>query len=199
MMKKILCLLTAFVVFSTLLKAQDETAPEERGFNRNRIFLGTSLNLGLSNRYFNIGLNPEIGYSLNNWLDVGFAFNVNQYSQSASDFDNIKYSNFNYGGGAFLRVWPLPFLHLQIQPEQNWINSTRTNTATNETFKYKLNASSLLAGIGYGSREIGSRFSHFTIMIDLNQAFSSPYRDQFGDPQPVFRGGFGVYLNAKKK
>jgi len=171
------------------LKAQLEAPEKPVGFDPARVFIGTSLNLGLSNRFFNLGLNPEVGYSLNNWLDIGVAMNLNYYSQSATGFNTIKYKNFNFGGGAFLRVWPISFLHLQIQPDVN----------TGQTFKYKLQAPSMLAGIGYGTREIGNRFSHFTIMIDLNQAINSPYRDQFGDPQPVFRGGFGMYLNARKR
>ncbi|MBT9483717.1 hypothetical protein [Sediminibacterium sp.] len=181
------------------LKAQLEAPEKPVGFDPARVFIGTSLNLGLSNRFFNLGLNPEVGYSLNNWLDIGVAMNLNYYSQSATGFNTIKYKNINFGGGAFLRVWPISFLHLQIQPEYNWISSSQTDVNTGQTFKYKLQAPSMLAGIGYGTREIGNRFSHFTIMIDLNQAINSPYRDQFGDPQPVFRGGFGMYLNARKR
>ena len=184
----------------TNLTAQIETPEKPIGFDRSRVFIGSSLNLGLSNRFFNLGLNPQIGYSLNNWIDVGVAVNLNYYSQSASDFDPFKYKNFNYGGGAFLRVWPINFLHLQIQPEYNWISSSQTDAFTGQSYRLKFQAPSLLAGIGYGSREIGSRMSHFTIMIDLNQAINSPYRNGIaGDPQPIFRGGFGFYLNPKKR
>ncbi len=184
----------------TNLTAQIETPEKPIGFDRSRVFIGSSLNLGLSNRFFNLGLNPQIGYSLNSWVDIGVAVNLNYYSQSASDFDPFKYKNFNYGGGAFLRVWPINFLHLQIQPEYNWISSSQTDAFTGQSYRLKFQAPSLLAGIGYGSREIGSRMSHFTIMIDLNQAINSPYRNGIaGDPQPIFRGGFGFYLNPKKR
>lgn len=184
----------------TNLSAQMEAPEKPIAFDQSRVFIGTSLNLGLSNRFFNLGLNPQIGYSLNNWIDVGVAVNLNYYSQSASDFDPFKYKNFNYGGGAFLRVWPINFLHLQIQPEYNWISSSQTDAFTGQSYRLKFQAPSLLAGIGYGSREIGSRLSHFTIMIDLNQAVNSPYRNGIaGDPQPIFRGGFGFYLNPKKR
>jgi len=196
MMKKLLCVFIASVFFIGIGFAQ-ETAPETvKGFDRNRVFIGSSVNLGLSNNFFNLGVNPEIGYSLNNWLDAGVVINFNYYTQSGNFY---KDKNLNYGGGAFLRVWPLPFLHLQIQPEYNWISSDRNYSNGNPIEKFRYQAPSLLGGIGYGSRVVGSRFSHFTIMIDLNQALSSPYRDQFGDPQPVFRGGFGFYLNPKKK
>ncbi|BDQ10908.1 hypothetical protein [Sediminibacterium sp. TEGAF015] len=170
------------------------------GFDRSRIFIGSSLNLGISNRFFNVGVNPTIGYSLNNWVDVGVAMNFNYASQNASVFNSYKYKNFNYGGGAFLRFWPVSFLHLQIQPEYNWISSSRTDPVSGQTTRLQLQAPSMLAGIGYGSREIGRQLSYFTIMIDLNQAVNSPYRDGIaGDPQPIFRGGLGFYLNSKKK
>ncbi len=170
------------------------------GFDRSRVFIGSSLNLGISNRFFNVGVNPTIGYSLNNWVDVGVAMNFNYASQNASVFNSYKYKNFNYGGGAFLRVWPVSFLHLQIQPEYNWISSSRTDPVSGQTTRLQLQAPSMLAGIGYGSREIGRQLSYFTIMIDLNQAVNSPYRDGIaGDPQPIFRGGLGFYLNSKKK
>ena len=89
-------------------------------------------------------------------------------------------------------------MHLQIQPEYNWISSSRTFNNGAPSTSFTNNTASVLAGIGYGSRQVGSRFSHFTIMIDLLQEVNSPYRDQFGDPQPVFRAGFGVYLNSKR-
>lgn len=199
-MKK--CVLIFSILISTCFSgfAQMEKPEEPVGFDRNRVFIGSSLNLGLSNRFFNVGLNPTIGYSLNHWVDVGVAMNFNYYSQSASVFNSFKYKNFNYGGGAFLRVWPVSFLHLQIQPEYNWISSTRTDPISGQTTKLQLQAPSMLAGIGYGTREIGRQLSYLTIMIDLNQAVNSPYRDGIaGDPQPIFRGGFGFYLNSKKK
>jgi hypothetical protein len=199
-MKKGLWILVLSLCCITELFAQIEEPEKPVGFDHNRVFVGTSLNLGLSNRFFNIGINPEIGYSLNNFVDIGVAMNLNYFSQSASSFDPYKYKNFNFGGGAFLRVWPISFLHLQIQPEYNWISSSQTDAVTGQSYKLRLQAPSMLAGIGYGSREIGSRFSHFTILIDLNQAVNSPYRNGIaGDQQPIFRGGFGVYLNSRKR
>ncbi len=193
-MKKLLLLLFIALVSVQITNAQEENNTP-KGFNTNKVFIGTSINLGLSNNFFNIGLNPEIGYSLNEWLDAGFVANLNYYTQSSSI---TKDKNFNYGAGGFLRIWPVNFLHLQIQPEYNWISSTRTFNNGSPSASFNYNAGSLLAGIGYGSRQIGSRFSHFTIMIDILQQFNSPYRDQYGDPQPVFRAGFGVYLKPKR-
>lgn len=194
MMKKSFLLIAILLICLDTILAQEENK-SIKGFDKNKVFIGTGINLGLSNNFFNLGLNPEIGYSLTEWLDAGLVVNLNYYTQSGSV---TKDKNFNFGGGGFLRVWPVNFLHLQIQPEYNWISSTRTYNNGNQSASFNYNAGSLLAGIGYGSRQIGSRFSHFTIMIDLLQQMNSPYRDQYGDPQPVFRAGFGVYLNSKR-
>jgi outer membrane protein assembly factor BamA len=185
--------------FSTLLRAQktDETV-DRGGFKTDHVFIGGGLNLGVGNRSLNLGINPEIGYSLTNWLDAGLAFNVNYFSQNASDFSSIRYRNFNYGGGAFLRAWPLNFLSVQVQPEYNWISSNQKNVLNNQSATYNFSAGSLLVGVGYGTRVIGAHYSYFSLMIDVLQNVNSPYRDQYNDPLPVFRAGFGFYLKARR-
>lgn len=193
-------LLTFLILFSTFLFAQQsETDEQPKGFKRENMFFGSSLNLSLGNRFFNIGVNPELGYSLNKWLDAGVSLNINYFSQNASDFSNTRFRNFNYGAGTFFRIWPVNFLHLQVQPEYNWINSSQKNVITNQTARYNYNAESLLVGIGYGNRVVGGQYSYVTLMIDVLQNINSPYRDQFNDPLPVFRAGFGMYLNRKKR
>lgn len=194
-MKKILLALCLISVLTATAQEGETLTP--KGFDRNRVFIGSGLNLGLSNRSFNIGLNPEIGYSLNNWLDVGIATNFSYFTQSA-DLNGIRYRDLNYGLGAFVRAWPLNFLFVQVQPENNWINSAQYIPSTNQNFTYKLNASSLLAGIGYGSRQVGARISYFIILIDVAAQRNSPYVDSYGSQQPVFRAGFGFYLKPKR-
>jgi hypothetical protein len=127
------------------------------------------------------------------------SLNLNYYSENASDYSPFRYRNLNYGGGPFLRIWPLNFLHFQVQPEYNWISSNVKNVLNNQTSTLNYNAGSLLVGVGYGSRMLGARYSYVTLMIDVLQNEKSPYRDQYNDPLPVFRAGFGVYLQAKRK
>ena len=189
-----------FICFSIHSSAQQNDVEESKGkFKQENIFLGTSLNLGIANRSFNLGLNPEIGYSVTKWLDAGVSLNINYFSQNASDYSNIRFRNFNYGGGTFLRVWPLNFLHFQIQPEYNWINSSQKNVSTGQTGSYNYNAGSLLVGVGYGTHNVGSQYSYVTLMIDVLQNINSPYRDQYNDPLPVFRAGFGIYLKPRRR
>ena len=188
------CLLFCFSTFAQL-NEQDDNKGKLKGENT---FLGAAVNLSLGNRFFNLGVNPEIGYSFNNWLDAGVALNINYFSQNASEFSSYRFRNFNYGAGTFLRIWPVNFLHLQIQPEYNWINSSRKEVISGQIDKFKFNAGSLLVGIGYGSRMIGNNYQYVTLMIDVLQNINSPYRDQFNDPLPVFRAGFGMYLNRRR-
>jgi hypothetical protein len=193
-----------FAIFALLclcsgVFAQEESESGNGKFKRENIFLGTSLNLGLANHSFNVGLNPEVGYSVTKWLDAGMAFNINYFSQGASDYSPYRYRNFNYGGGPFLRVWPLSFLHLQIQPEYNWTSSNVKNMQTNLEGTNHYNTTSLLVGVGYGTRILGQHYSYVTLMIDVLQNYNSPYRDQYNDPVPVFRAGFGFYLKPKRR
>lgn len=196
---KILVLVSLFCI-SFSAHAQDERETIGNGkFKQENIFLGSSLNLGLAGRSFNIGINPEIGYSVAKWLDGGLSFNVNYFSQSASDFSVYRYRNFNFGGGPFLRVWPVSFLHLQVQPEYNWTRSNVKNMQTNQEGTNHYSTASLLVGVGYGTRLIGQHYSYFTLMIDVLQNFNSPYRDQYNDPVPVVRAGFGFYLKPRRQ
>lgn len=197
-MKK-LCLILAIVGGYFQAVAQSTMDETGRGFKKQNSFFGANLNLGFANRSFNIGINPEFGYSVTRWLDAGIAGNFNYFSQNASDFSSIRYRNINYGAGIFARVWPVNFLFLQIQPEYNWVNSAQKNVVTQQVFKYNYSAESLLLGIGYGTRMIGSRYTYFTLMMDILQNPSSPYRDQFNDPLPVIRAGFGIYLQSARR
>lgn len=180
--------------------SQDSDADTQKGkWKKENVFFGSGLNVGLTNRSFNLGLNPEIGYSVTKWLDAGLSFNINYFSQNASDYSSIRLRNFNYGGGSFIRIWPLSFLHIQVQPEYNWISSSQKDVISGQTGRYKYNAESLLVGVGYGTRVLGSHYSYVTLMIDVLQNQNSPYRDQYNDPQPVFRAGFGMYLKPARR
>jgi len=117
------------LMITTLANAQrpstyESGEKEKEGFNTNRIFVGGSLNVGFSSYSFQVGGAPEIGYSITNWLDAGLGFNLNYYSEHADPYynGNLRYHNFNYGGGPFVRIYPLPFLFLQGQFEHNWVH-----------------------------------------------------------------------------
>lgn len=200
-MKKIIFLIS-LLFFATIAFSQQKSKGSGK-FDIENLYLGGGINLGAGNRSFAVGLIPEVGYSITNWLDAGISVNLNYQTQKIIDPYTgsvfAKYRAFNYGGGPFVRLWPVDFLHVVIQPEINWTRATQVDVYSNQKTTATFKANSFLIGIGYGSRQIGRQLSYFTLMIDLATDINSPYRDQYNHAQPVFRTGVGFYLRKKKK
>jgi len=171
------------------------------GFKKENLFLGGSLALGLGTYEFNVGVSPEIGYSLNSWLDAGLVVNFNYNSIRADPYydNNYRYHTFNYGAGLFGRAYVLPFLFVTAQPEYNWIsaNVKDMNTGATDSYSYTTHAPSLLLGAGYGQRIIGQSNFYLALMFDVLGNVNSPYNDINGHPLPVIRAGFNIYLHQR--
>jgi hypothetical protein len=164
-------------------------------FNREQLFLGSGLNIGFFNGFI-IGLNPEVGYSFNRIIDAGISINFNYITQNDPSLP-ITYRQTIYGGGPFLRVWPMDRFFLGGQYEYNTIAySAKVSGTVQDRINY--NASSLLVGGGFGSRFIGQSQFYTSIMIDVMGDKKSPYIDQFNRQLPVFRTGFTFYFRQKK-
>ena len=158
---------------------------------KEQIFLGTGLNLGFFNGFI-IGLNPEVGYSLNPVVDAGISINFNYITQNSPNLP-ITYRQMVYGGGPFLRIWPMSRFFIGGQYEFNTINfSEKSGGIIQNRISY--NATSLLVGGGFGSRFIGQSQFFTSLMIDLAGDRKSPYVDQFNRQQLVFRTGFSFYF-----
>lgn len=195
MKKIILSLLLSTVVVVSLL-AQEEEEEQKGGWKKDHLFIGTSLNLGFSNGFI-IGLNPEIGYSINKFIDAGISTNFNYVTQRYQNVDaSLRYMAI--GGGPFVRVWPVRMLFVGGQYEYNHIKLSE-KIGNTVTYKENHSASSILVGLGYGSRMIGESQFYTSIMIDALNDEYSPYRDQLGRVLPVFRTGFIFYLGRGKK
>ncbi|MBI5372619.1 MAG: hypothetical protein HZA79_11415 [Sphingobacteriales bacterium] len=187
-------LLAVFLLSVTLLGVQAQE--EQKGWKSDHLFIGTGLNLGFS-RGFIIGLNPEVGYSINKILDAGIAMNLTYVTQQYQTV-NITARYLALGGGPFVRVWPIEQLFAGGQFEFNQISYSEK--ADGEIInKIKVTAPSLLVGVGYGSRIIGRGQFYTSIMIDALNDINSPYRDQYNRVLPVFRTGFSFYLGRKKE
>lgn len=187
-MKKLIlicCLISSLTGF-----AQREEE-EKGGWKPDHLFIGSGLNLGFSNGFI-IGLNPEIGYSINRFIDAGIATNLTYVTQR-SQIANTSGRYLALGAGPFVRIWPARMIFVGGQFEYNAITYKEvTNGAL--VYKEKANAGSLLVGLGYGTRVIGQSQFYTSIMIDALNDVNSPYRDQFGRVLPVFRTGFLFYL-----
>lgn len=174
-----------------------------KDFNPGRVFLGGSIALGVGNYSFNIGATPEVGYSFNDWLDAGVAVNINYQSIRADpNYNyNVRQRSFNYGGGPFVRVYPLKFLFFQGQFEHNWqhYNYKDMTSGSAAIPSFNVEANSFLVGIGYSQRIVGQANFYTVLMIDLLTDQYSPYRDYNNSAIPIFRAGFNFYLHSNKK
>jgi len=192
-MKKMILVLS-LIASASVLFAQDENNEEKGGWKSNHLFIGTGINLGFSNGFI-IGLNPEIGYSINKVIDAGIATNLTYVTQR-SQFANNSIRYLAIGGGPFIRLWPVRMLFIGGQYEYNKITVSEKIGGV-VTDKASTNASSILVGLGYGSRMIGQSQFYTSIMIDALKDINSPYRDQYGRVLPVLRTGFLFYLGRK--
>jgi hypothetical protein len=170
------------------------------GFRKENLFIGGSVNLGFSNYSFNAGAAPEIGYSLNRFVDVGALVNINYASERADPYynDNIRTRSINYGVGAFGRFYPINFLFFQVEPEYNWTKYNFRNASSGETDQQSYQAASMLLGIGYGQRIVGRSNFYIAVMFDALSNFGSPYRDGNNAVIPVIKAGFDIYLHPRR-
>lgn len=193
--------LSMFFLCLTMLFIETGNAQsnDDGRFKKENIFWGGSLNIGLSTGVFQIGANPEIGYTVTNFLDAGVLTNLIYGSINPDYNEGVKQSSFNYGAGLFTRVYPLDFLFVQAQAEHNWVSYRLKDEATEAIFKNTLQSNSILAGIGYGRRSVGQGGSYIVLLFDLSKNLNSPYIDVYGNSVPIIRGGFTTYLKSKKE
>ena len=195
------------IISVALVQAQRPSTYESEeekggGFSTNRIFVGGSLNLGFASNTFQVGAVPEIGYSITDWLDAGIGINVNYASQRADPYwnGNVRYRTFNYGGGPFVRVYPVRFIFLQGQYEQNWIKqNAKDMNGSGYEYEETFKSSSFIAGIGYTQRIVGQSSFYTMLGLDLMTDANSPYRDYNNAAIPIIRVGFNFYLKPSKR
>lgn len=209
MLYRKIILAVAGSIAGIIAMAQDgERDAPKKGFKQERIFIGASLGLGAGTGFFNVSGNPEIGYSITNWLDAGLSTNINYTSIKAEYNNGYRQRSTVYGGGAFVRIHPIRSIFLQVLPEYNWINTNlRYFQAGVPDIKVKEKATSILAGIGYGSHFVGQSSFFTAIMVDLGNDASSPYINTYIDGNgnvakskiPVVRAGFNFYLRPKRE
>lgn len=203
-MKKWLALL--FIPLCFHAKAQQSEGAQfkpKTGFQKQKLFTGGSANIGFSNGSTMLGITPQLGYSLTNWLDAGITFNLNYLSQK-DYYSGDKLRQTTYGPGAFVRLFPVHFLFATAQYEYNSIHTKYIpNVNGSPVTKSFLNANSFLVGAGYaGGRERGGNsYYYLSIMWDVSGDPNSPYLDQYGRISPVIRAGYniGLFQNRQRR
>lgn len=180
------------------VSAQDgKSSKEDKVPAYQNIFTGGSLNLSFFGNTLMLGGSPVIGYSVTNFLDAGLVVNYN-YTRYR-DYDGVindKLQQYIYGGGAFARLYPVRFIFLQAQLEQNSIRQ-RFTPAGGTSRRIAVSAPSTLIGGGYTSGRQGRRgapFFYLSLMFDVGGDINSPYTDSYGRSTPIVRGGVQIPL-----
>ncbi len=209
-MKKAIVLLLIPVYFQVC--AQQNIGPQQNpeirqekktGFQKEKLFTGGSANLGFSSGSTMLGITPQLGYSLTNWLDAGITFNLNYLSQR-DYYSRDKLRQTTYGPGAFVRLFPVNFLFATAQYEYNSMHLKYIpNVAGSASQTSSLSANSFLVGAGYaGGRQAGGNtYYYLSVMWDVSGDLNSPYKDQYGRMSPVIRAGYniGLFQNSYKR
>jgi hypothetical protein len=198
MMKKIIPVLLVLCLTTTSLFAQKEKKEEkQKGFNKENLFTGGSVSLAFYNNTFLVGGSPVIGYSLTNWLDAGLVINYNYTSYRDVNVFNDRLRQKVYGGGAFMKLYPVRFLFAQAQFERNYIRQKYIPPNNGTTSTAKDDASSFLIGGGYTTGRYGrggGPYYYLAVLFDVSGNKNSPYTDGYGRIIPIIRGGIQIPL-----
>ena len=104
--------------------AQDEPAPEGRGFQRDKMFVGGNFGLTISSDYTLINVSPQVGYRFTNFVAAGLGINgqyINErFFDPASGLEG-KQELGVVGLNLFGRIFPIEQLMIQVQPEANYV------------------------------------------------------------------------------
>lgn len=197
MKSKIIAILITASLVSFYSKAQDNEEEKKKGFNKENLFTGGSISLAFYNNTFLVGGSPVLGYSITNWADLGIVVNYN-YS-SYRDYNlvfNDKLKQYVYGGGGFVKLYPVRFIFVQAQYEYNFIKQKFIPNIGVEQ-EYKAEAGSFLIGGGYTTGRFGRGGApHFylAVLFDVSNKINSPYTDSYGRTIPIIRGGIQIPL-----
>ena len=196
---------TGFVIFficlttASLLAQDREREESERGFKKENLFTGGSISLAFYNNTFLVGGSPVFGYSLTNWADLGIVVNYNYTSYRDVSYygSNDKLRQSVYGGGSFVRLYPVRFLFAQAQFERNFIKQKYIPSGGGLSTVEKYGANSFLVGGGYTTNryaDSGQPFFYVAVLFDIANSTYSPYTDAYDRAIPIVRAGIQVPL-----
>lgn len=186
------------VGFTTAAIAQDDEGEKKRGFKKENLFTGGTVNLQFGNRVTSLGLSPYFGYSINKYVDVAASINYNYTSFRDYYVPDDKLRQTIYGPGAFVRVFPVKFLFAHAQYEFNFLKQTyipgRNNPGPKD--KLTLDSHSFLIGPGYagGRGEENKSFYYISVLWDVGNNINSPYKDNLRRAVPIIRAGYNIAL-----
>ena len=214
-MKNIIAvILVSFLALNTygqeeeMKPAKERKSEKDGGFQKDHLFTGGGVDLSFSSYNFVIGASPVLGYSFNKWFDAGIGLNFTYISQREAGYDG--YGNVIATGNkihqtdiaplVFARFYPLKFLFIQAQGEQNIISEKFIYANGGGSEKNKFDATSLLLGAGYcsGREGVGDFFYYISLSVDVLKNRYSPYVQRAADGTvnilPILKAGIQVPL-----
>lgn len=203
-MKKFCISCLFLVLLAGSVAAQDEDSKGK--FRKENLFTGGGISASFSNRYFLVGASPVFGYNLTRWADFGLVFNYSYSSLRDYYYFNDKLRQYVYGGGPFLRLFPIPFLFVHGQFEHNFITQKYLPPNGGPAEKATTSANSFLVGAGYSTNRdpyAKNPFFYMSIMVDVIGDQNSPYVDLVYDQSsgavsirkiPVIKAGVQIPL-----
>jgi hypothetical protein len=186
-----------FLSFIAIAQEKEEEEEKEKMPFKQTLFTGGSISLAFYNSTFLIGANPVFGSSLTKWLDAGIVVNYSYTSQRhvQQPYDRLRQTV--YGGGAFVKLYPVRFLFAQAQVEKNWIHQKYIPSVSGITIKDKMQATSYLIGGGYTTGRNGrggEPFYYLAVLFDISGNIFSPYTEGDGSAIPIIRAGLQIPL-----
>lgn len=155
----------------------DKDVPHSSGFDKSKLFFGGNFGLGFGSRNTYINISPQAGYRFNEYLAAGAGINFN-YRGIKLDYGggNVEKQRYGYTGvNIFGRVYPIPFVLLQAQPELNYSWGSY-KFANQPTQKYPgVFVPSLLLGAGGAIPTGGNGALLLMLQFDVIQDTRSPY------------------------
>lgn len=142
-----------------------------------RIYYGGNAGLWFGNPTY-INLSPMVGVKVSRNFSLGGTFTYNYYQQK---YAGVKYSNYIYGMGPFVRYRVMENLFLQAQWDHLSVLNPNSILPNDRAW-----VDNLLVGGGY--RQPFNDYGSFIIMgfWNLNQTPLSPY------PNPIIQMGFNM-------
>ena len=194
---KLIVLVFIASLISIHTKAQGGEEKEKVPFKQN-LFTGGSISLAFYSNTFLVGGSPVLGYSITNWADLGIVINYNYTVYRDYQFFDDRLKQNNFGGGPFVKLYPLRFIFAQAQYEYNFLK-LKYIPPNNSGIQQKDNieAKSFLIGGGYTTGRMGrggSPHYYLAILFDILQEPGSPYTDAYGRTIPIIRGGVQIPL-----
>lgn len=155
---------------------------------QNRWFTGGNFGLSFGNFTF-INISPQVGYRFTERVAAGGGINF-QYISDRTRINNITTYRSNRGVGGlnvFGRVYPIPQLMLQVQPEANYIWGKDRDYINDQEFRFAGTVvPSLLLG-GGAVLPAGRNAMILSVFYDVLQNPNAPYGNR-----PIVNFGYNI-------